>query len=227
MSSTRVMYERADARIRRSHAAWHVVSPLRLRHAVVGAGLGWAARSGYRPTPAEAARLLRSCTTAQGDGRWNKADAWWVHQACNHGAHQAAISLLHLLVGEGATDLMELALDCAGRNAPMAGEGESRAPLVWDVANLCGLTTATSSSALVRPCGRCDQYRTPAVRGLAGQIRSELRVELAPVLADALEDADCPLREAMDHLRLGGCHGPSCWVLDCVLGEAVPGDFMP
>lgn len=40
-----------------------------------------------------------------------------------------------------------------------------------------------------------------------------------PILADALEDANCPDRPLLDHLRHGTNHRRGCWALDVVLGR--------
>jgi ATP-dependent Clp protease ATP-binding subunit ClpA len=55
---------------------------------------------------------------------------------------------------------------------------------------------------------------------VARAIYEERRWGDLPVLADALEDAGCTDREILDHCRRPGEHGPGCWVLDLLLGEA-------
>jgi hypothetical protein len=40
------------------------------------------------------------------------------------------------------------------------------------------------------------------------------------VLADALEEAGCQLRDVLDHLREPGGHWRGCWVVDWLLGNA-------
>ena len=46
-----------------------------------------------------------------------------------------------------------------------------------------------------------DKYRTPAVVGLCMAMREDNEYSLAPILADALEDANCPDQELLDLLR--------------------------
>jgi hypothetical protein len=58
-----------------------------------------------------------------------------------------------------------------------------------------------------------------AVR-IARAIYDERRWGDLPVLADALEEAGCTDREILDHCRRPGEHGPGCWVIDLLLGEA-------
>jgi hypothetical protein len=52
---------------------------------------------------------------------------------------------------------------------------------------------------------------------LARELYDQRRFDELPVLADALEDAGCDLRELLDHLRRPGGHVRGCWALDAVL----------
>jgi hypothetical protein len=52
---------------------------------------------------------------------------------------------------------------------------------------------------------------------LAREIYDTRRFGELPVVADALEDAGCDLRELLDHLRRPGGHVRGCWALDAVL----------
>ena len=40
-----------------------------------------------------------------------------------------------------------------------------------------------------------------------------------PILADALQDADCNNADILDHCRGPGPHVRGCWVVDLVLGK--------
>lgn len=40
-----------------------------------------------------------------------------------------------------------------------------------------------------------------------------------PILADMMEDADCPEPAVLAHLRAPGPHARGCWALDAVLGK--------
>jgi hypothetical protein len=42
---------------------------------------------------------------------------------------------------------------------------------------------------------------------------------LAPIIADALEDAGCDSADVLDHCRGSGPHVRGCWVVDLVLGK--------
>jgi len=56
------------------------------------------------------------------------------------------------------------------------------------------------------------------VSHLARGIYDESAFDRLPVLADALEDAGCDDRAALDHCRSAGPHVKGCWVVDAVLG---------
>jgi hypothetical protein len=63
-------------------------------------------------------------------------------------------------------------------------------------------------------------YRVPDdARAVALGIRQDQAFDRLPILADALEDADCPDRAWLDHLRYGTNHGRGCWALDLALGR--------
>ena len=54
---------------------------------------------------------------------------------------------------------------------------------------------------------------------MAGVIYEEQRWNELPILADALEEAGCTVREILDHCRLAGPHARLCWVLVLLLGK--------
>jgi hypothetical protein len=57
------------------------------------------------------------------------------------------------------------------------------------------------------------------IAGLAGTIYAEHAFDRLPILADALEDAGCTVRDILDHCRDAGAHIRGCWVLDLLLGK--------
>lgn len=64
-------------------------------------------------------------------------------------------------------------------------------------------------------------YRVPEnARAIAAGILQDQAFDRMPILADALEDADCPDRTWLDHLRHGTNHARGCWALDLVLGRS-------
>ncbi len=75
-----------------------------------------------------------------------------------------------------------------------------------------------AGGGLVLPDGTI--YRVPDdARAIAQGIRRDQAFDRLPILADALEDADCPDRAWLDHLRFGRDHGRGCWALDLALGK--------
>lgn len=61
------------------------------------------------------------------------------------------------------------------------------------------------------------QDRTVSI--MARAIRDDRDWNAMPVLADALELADCEDRRVLDHCRYGVYHALGCWVLDLLLGK--------
>jgi hypothetical protein len=77
-----------------------------------------------------------------------------------------------------------------------------------------------------RPVSVDPLWRTPVVVGLARAAYGERSVpgghlssDRLAILADALEDAGCVDRDALDHLRRPGPHVRGCWPLDSVLAR--------
>ena len=70
-----------------------------------------------------------------------------------------------------------------------------------------------------RPVVFDADWRTSTVVGIANQMYESGDFSLAPVLADALQDANCTSADVLDHLRHGGQHARGCWVVDLVLGR--------
>jgi hypothetical protein len=62
-------------------------------------------------------------------------------------------------------------------------------------------------------------WLTPAVTALARAIYDDRDWAALPVLADALEDADCADAALLGHLRSPGLHARGCWALDLLLGK--------
>ena len=62
------------------------------------------------------------------------------------------------------------------------------------------------------------QWKTEAVKLLAGGIHAEGKFDRLPILADALEEAGCDDADALGHCRGPGPHVRGCWVVDLVRG---------
>jgi hypothetical protein len=62
-------------------------------------------------------------------------------------------------------------------------------------------------------------WRTADVIGLATGIYNERAFDRLPILADALQDAECDNEDILNHCRAPGVHVRGCWVVDLVLGK--------
>jgi hypothetical protein len=66
----------------------------------------------------------------------------------------------------------------------------------------------------------CDPaWQTPAVLALAQTIYDERSFDLMPILADALEEADCTNTDLLAHCQGPGPHARGCWSVDLILGK--------
>jgi hypothetical protein len=54
---------------------------------------------------------------------------------------------------------------------------------------------------------------------LAQAIYDDRTFDHLPILADALEEAGCSVKEMLDHLRGPGPHVRGCWAVDLLLGR--------
>jgi hypothetical protein len=63
-------------------------------------------------------------------------------------------------------------------------------------------------------------WRTSTVVTLAHTAYTEQAFDSLPILADALEDADCTELPLLEHLRSDGPHFRGCWAIDAILGRA-------
>jgi hypothetical protein len=70
-----------------------------------------------------------------------------------------------------------------------------------------------------RPIAFDPAWLTDAVKALAQMIYDERRFDELPILADALEEADCTSADILSHCRALGTHVRGCWVVDLLLGR--------
>jgi hypothetical protein len=70
-----------------------------------------------------------------------------------------------------------------------------------------------------RPRFLDPRCRTEAVLSLARGVYESRDFAAAPVLADALEEAECGFPDLLGHCRGSGPHARGCWAVDLVLGE--------
>ncbi len=62
-------------------------------------------------------------------------------------------------------------------------------------------------------------WRTPTVDALIANVHDEGDYSLAPILADALEDAGCSCVALLEHLRWHPAHVRGCWAVERLLGR--------
>jgi hypothetical protein len=63
-------------------------------------------------------------------------------------------------------------------------------------------------------------WLTPTVKTLAAGLYDEWAFYRLPILADALEEADCIDADVLAHCRCEGPHVRGCWVVDLILGKS-------
>jgi hypothetical protein len=71
----------------------------------------------------------------------------------------------------------------------------------------------------IRPTQFHPQWRTATVSTLARQMYESYDFGAMPILADALEDADCDAPAILNHCRSPGPHVRGCWVVDLILDK--------
>ena len=70
-----------------------------------------------------------------------------------------------------------------------------------------------------RPVTLDPSWLTPKVLSLAQGIYSDRAFDRMPILADALQDANCDNEEILNHCRGPGPHTRGCFVIDLALGK--------
>jgi AcrR family transcriptional regulator len=77
---------------------------------------------------------------------------------------------------------------------------------------------AFAGGGVLFPSG--ETFHVPeTARLIAAGIHADQAFDRLPILADALEDANCGDRPLLDHLRHPKAHRRGCWALDAVLGR--------
>ncbi|MCE9563023.1 MAG: hypothetical protein K8U57_13350 [Planctomycetes bacterium] len=64
-----------------------------------------------------------------------------------------------------------------------------------------------------------SEWRTDTVVRLAQHANATLDFSVLPILADALQDANCNREDILDHLRHHPQHHRGCWVLETILND--------
>jgi hypothetical protein len=93
-------------------------------------------------------------------------------------------------------------------SAKLAVEREAMARLVRDI-----------FGNPFRPVPFSPSWCTNTVRAVAQQMYDLRDFRGMPILADALQDAECDNEDILDHCRGPGPHVRGCWVVDLVLGK--------
>jgi hypothetical protein len=70
-----------------------------------------------------------------------------------------------------------------------------------------------------RPITFHTEWRTPTVLALATGIYEEKAFDRMPILADALQDANCSNEDMLNHCRGPGPHTRGCFAIDLILGK--------
>jgi hypothetical protein len=70
-----------------------------------------------------------------------------------------------------------------------------------------------------RPVTLDSTWLTSDVTALARQMYESRDFSAMPILADALQDAECESADILNHCRGPGTHVRGCWVVDLVLGR--------
>jgi hypothetical protein len=72
-----------------------------------------------------------------------------------------------------------------------------------------------------RPIAFSPAWRTDTVLSLAAQMYDSHDFSAMPILADAIQDADCDNTDILDHCRdPQGFHVRGCWVVDLILAKS-------
>jgi hypothetical protein len=71
-----------------------------------------------------------------------------------------------------------------------------------------------------RPVVVTPSWLTSDTRTLAEGIYQDRAFDRLPILADALQDAECDNVEILNHCRQSGIHVRGCWVVDLILGKS-------
>jgi len=71
-----------------------------------------------------------------------------------------------------------------------------------------------------RPVTFSPSWRTEHTVGIAAKMYDEREFAAMPILADALQEAECEDADILAHCREPGVHVRGCWVVDLVLGKA-------
>lgn len=182
---------------------WHLLPEKRYQRAVLSAeafadGLVTAeemvaVRKAIEPADYDTQRNAFAVQTAQ-------SAAWAVTQGdCWRAAYDAACKSAEASVYSDPAGVIS--------GVAIATAYSSLTPLLRDIFNpFCYVT--------LDPC-----WLNSTVLSLAETIYNGATFDAMPILADALEEANCPHADILYHCRLSGEHVRGCWVVDLILGK--------
>jgi hypothetical protein len=160
--------------------------------------------------------------------------------------HEASRRVVELVEAVADGDVSELQLPDACEKAQLAdqyfNEYETRAcaliacPIsenLGDILSFCSLAFGENSSESTEQCSliRCifgnpfrpatinRSWLTSTVIALAQQMYDTRDFSAMPILADALQDANCDNLQILEHCRGPGPHCRGCWVVDACLSK--------
>jgi hypothetical protein len=88
-----------------------------------------------------------------------------------------------------------------------------------ELAHQCGIIRDIFGNPFHKRPKFDTRWRTETVLALARQMYESRDFTAMPILADALQDAECDNADILDHCRGPGPHVRGCWVVDLVLGK--------
>lgn len=144
---------------------------------------------------------------------------------CGSYAANAVLSLMSGDTAVGLDRVFEWATDAAANRRGPAREAarKQQCDLLRELfpppSRKYELVPVFAGGGLLLPNGHV--FHPPdAARRLAESTVADGDYSRLPILADALEEADCPDAELLHHLRHGTHHARGCWAIDAVLGRS-------
>ncbi len=115
----------------------------------------------------------------------------------------------------------------AAASQSLRSRGKRKVPKALAVREAASREESAAQARLVRdlvanpfrPATLHPSWLTPTVTGLARAIYEEQDFGRMPILADALEEADCNNQDLRSHCRGPGPHVRGCWVVDALTGR--------
>jgi hypothetical protein len=133
------------------------------------------------------------------------------HDRLRHRAY-AATDALGRGVGLNAT--LEHSCSCVVRHTAWAAGGERSAEMRVQAGFIRDIFGNPFRPVTLNPA-----WLTPTLVALSTGIYEEKAFDRMPILADALQDADCLNEDILNHCRQPGEHTRGCWAIDSLLNK--------